>query len=929
MIQGEKTYTQSETEEQQDVLEGMDFDTAEAALHTLRKHTERERRRQDALRKAPTAPYAQRRRREDIASGRDGTSKRSIEERTTKYAAINAELREDDDGGQRYKEAQDRHENLRGYDVIGIIDRYGGLFEFLGESKQANPNVLTEYEAITGTRQRLGYFHSASFADKITLLCSDNFGYANYDNFQNALQFQQDFINGEAKIWQQRWQNGKYVDVQHTLDPANANQSDIHLGLKRAGLKSAMIGTPEYAAWKMALQIRAGNEDEYDRLPKDEYPTIKGYWSGITEDSIGNWSMIIEQYQKYADKYAKRRPELEGNDLEYGAVRNVAHLYAKSMQYQPSGRSIESPYTSTFAESLAWAQLGEGVQAQLRGMRQKIMDVDLHNIERFIGKSGTSEKLRSYRRERYFLDRNLEITQQGGDEATALLEKENAFEIGKQERWRDRELARIEHKWDKKIGKTRSEDRIARYQEEKEAEIQRALASYNAGIAHYQNRDLDTFISDMQFRQEITGRRIGKRKSIAEKAIDLHFALSVGSGEWDEDEQEYVWHGGSEYGQVIDWINDAPFGTIKRAHQRMQSGMSTDDICKSAISEIITKIAGDSAVPELEKMFANFQKDKWRMQQIMQLSGELSGFGIKLDFDELRSLSEKDTRWIRESLQVFEWNDVKQFIDNGLNLSLVPKISRVTGEFGYSLDTTDLIDFTKGTIINRYYYKEVEGILSSTLREFSLDETKQMMREDIDLKMLRVIQSKFPNLVGSDHEKILEMTKLATAASAGVDVEEENSALGSFITHFSEERAVQLYQSGASASKYEDIFDNNSDVSEKVSDLQAQFDILGATKERDAWQIQEAVRAFSPTELSTMIEQKVDIVQADSIRDGLAGNSEFSGFNTFENILFLAKNNLNLSEYSSARLAGFADEEIQRYPFLASKLYRNQAINIT
>jgi hypothetical protein len=559
------------------------------------------------------------------------------------------------------------------------------------------------------------------------------------------------------------------------------------------------------------------------------------------------------------------------------------------------------------------------------------MDVDLHNIERFVGKSGTSEKLRSYRRERHFLKNNIETAQRGDGKATTLLEKENTFELQKQERWKERELVRIEHKWSKKIEKTRSEERITRYHQEKEAEIERTLASHSEGITHYQNRDLTTFISDMQFRQEIIGRRIEKRKSIAEKAIDLHFALSTGHEKWDEDADKHVWQGKSEYGQIIDWINDAPFGTIKRAHQRLQSGMPADEICKSAISEIVAKVTGDSTASELERMFANFQEDKWRLRQMMELSGELSDFDIKLDFSELQDLSGKDTEWIRESLEAFEWDDVKQFIDNNLNLLLVLEISRTISEFGYNLNTTDLIDVAKEIKANRYYYREVGETLSSTLREFSLDETKQMLQEDINLKMLQVIQNEFPNLVGNDHEKILEMTRLATAASIdiNVDIDEESSALGSFITHFSEEQAVQLYQSGASAHKYNKIFGNDSDVSEKVSGIQAQFDILSTTKERDVKRIQKAIRAFSPTELSTMIEQKVDIVQADSIRDELAGNPEFSGFNTFENVLFLTKNELDLSKYSSARLAGFANDEIQRYPFLTSKLYRNQAINIT
>lgn len=754
----------TETEELS-ALDSLQLDTTDATKHSRQKELNSTRRKEEFKRRIPVVAYDQQRETRAKRTGEHYTSKRSIEERMRRRDAIEAELRL---GGDANEESLfDQHEKQEAHQVI---EYFGGLLDFLGESKQSNYEIVVEYEKITGTKARLEYFHAASITDQITLLCSDEFGYANYDNFTKALRFQQDFINGKAKTWRQEYdrERDEYVDVQQVLDPSNANSHDIQLGLKRASLRSAMIGTPEYGAYKMALQIRESNEDEHSRSPKDEFPTTNGYHSGITMDSIGDWETIIGQYQKYAEKFARRHPDLADAELEHGAVRYVARLYAKSMEYQRD-RGQKSPYVSTFEESLAWAQLGEGVQAQLRGMRQKIQNIDLGGIERFVGKSGTSEKLQSYRREAYFLGRNIEIAKNGGSEAAELLERENTFALNKQERWKDRELARLEHKWSRKIGKTRSEERRSRYQQEWDAQVQQVVVSYDTEVAHYTDRELDTFIWDMEARQKVVQRRVEQRKSIAEKAINLHFALGTGREEWDEDRNSLVWRGATEYGQLIDWINDAPLGVIKRAHQRLRAGMSADEVCTTAISEVLTKVTGDESSDEVKAMFANFDTSKYEMQRMIQLAGALGSYNVTLNFDELRSMSAKNTRWIRESLDTFDFDDVRQFIDNGLNLSLVPKVKRVTGDFGYDLNTADLINFTKHRVINTYYYKEVEGVLSASLRNFTLDEVKKAMSDGIDLKVLNALDLYLWMKGVSDFSELANIAKKITDNSGGVD----------------------------------------------------------------------------------------------------------------------------------------------------------------
>ncbi len=71
------------------------------------------------------------------------------------------------------------------------------------------------------------------------------------------------------------------------------------------------------------MQIRESNPNEYQRWIPSEYPSIIGYHSGIfidrdlgedeydrgqAENSIGNWAVIIDTYQRLADQYATKHP---------------------------------------------------------------------------------------------------------------------------------------------------------------------------------------------------------------------------------------------------------------------------------------------------------------------------------------------------------------------------------------------------------------------------------------------------------------------------------------------------------------------------------------------------------------------------------------------------------------------------------------------
>ena len=390
------------------------------------------------------------------------------------------------------------------------------------------------------------------------------------------------------------------------------------------------------------------------------------------------------------------------------------------------------------------------------------MDSDLHNIERFIGKSGYSYKRGSFESERSRLSNRIDyIDGLSDDDKQEFLAKENAFEIKKQEEWREKEVERIKHKYERLISKTRSEERRATYASRQEEEIQRVMADTSGRIEYFESRTLDGLFSDINERRGLLSRRIEKRKSLAEKAIELHFKLGNGHEEWDDDLEEYVRIGGSQYQECLDWINDAPFGAIKRAHRRMVDGMPADEIYKLAISETIRKAVNnpDQADIAMHQMFRDVEDGSgstYKIREIMRLAGKLSKYSEELSYSELESMSDKDTRWIEDSLAAFPFSDVKQFIDKGLNLSLVPKLSRIAEEFGYELDTNQLIELSSKGIINSYYYKEVEGVFTSTLRNFSLDEAMTAMDVNVDLRILNAAKSILSTQGISDFSEILD-----------------------------------------------------------------------------------------------------------------------------------------------------------------------------
>lgn len=576
-------------------------------------------------------------------------------------------------------------------------------------------------------KKQLEFILSSSLSDKVRLFCSGFFDYPNYDNFMQRLESQQEFIKGQSG--QVREDSG----------------DDILLGLNRAALYAAMIGSPELASVKIAT-AKVNNELPYDKVVR-EVVCLHGHGSGIYGyewggNDIGQWADLCDEYKIAFDKISQKYKDESSGQKEHRAVRELANWLTGAFDYNGQIQSINSSYNTNLKEAVIVGQLSRDVRRQFGGMRSKLGS-DLHNIKRFIGRSGHSQKRAFMEFERSRLNDRLRYISSLSDEGKQeFLEKENAFEIKKQKQWREKEIARIKHKYKKIIDKTRSEERRVVYEKRQDEEINNVIDDASGWIDYYGKRTLDGLLLDIVNTQKLLSRKIEGEKSLAEKAIDLHFRLDVGRKEWDDDNERYIHVDGSKYSNCIDWINDAPFGVIKRTHKRMVDGMPIDEIYKLAISEIIKEAVNDPDRIDIAmgQMFRDAEDEYGsgmsKIRGVLYLASKLSRYSDELSYSELESMLYKNTSGMEDLLETFSFSDVKKFVNSGSNLLLVPRLSRAAEKNGYELDVDQLIDLSRKVSIRREGYDAIEEVLASVLESFTLDEVMKAVDANVDLGIL-------------------------------------------------------------------------------------------------------------------------------------------------------------------------------------------------
>jgi hypothetical protein len=547
------------------------------------------------------------------------------------------------------------------------------------------------------------------------------------------LEFYQKLIQGKAvkRYKSQEWnfQKGECIDVimEEPIDQSVATPETIKLGLLRDTIFAGMIGSPEMAIFKISKR-----RCEERKILQTHFPLVKGYHSGIFEGNIG-WAfpLLRKTYERARSVIEGRLKgqEISEQEIEHKAVMMASSWLTESMNYNPSGRGPESPYVSGHDEAIAWTRLGEQVKKQLRGMRQKIQSVDLHNIERFIGKSGVDK----YDSERKRLYGQIKFLKEGNDQEKKqeFTTRENNFAIQKQERWLERENERLNNK----LKKSKKEIEEAQLPEDEAVlqlknvedrhfeEMRDNHLEVQEKIAYFQNRTTEQLLADIEGRQKLVEVRHEKRKSLAQKALDLHFHFNHTGrrdGNSEEESQDKSYKG------VVDWINYAPLGTIKRAHKMLRQGISDKTVMEVSIADIIL---GKNGI------------DRESMRSINNLSTE-----VKILEAEL-----KNKQNISESFNDRDWNDPEKqkatneyyeayskYNEKQNQIQNLIRTGSILSNRGYALSLEELIEFSK---------KNINGLYEA-LGEFNLDEIKYLINNNVNLVSATDMKKDIKGLVG-------------------------------------------------------------------------------------------------------------------------------------------------------------------------------------
>lgn len=555
------------------------------------------------------------------------------------------------------------------------LGNFTKLLHYIEGDKISDRSKIEAFGAIKDGLARLELLKNMSLTEAAESIRDFGLTPGAYWYLSGRLDFYQKFIEGKAvkRYKTQEWnsEKGQYEDVvkEEIIDSSSATPETIKLGLFRDAMFASMIGTPEMGIFKIS-----NRQCKERKISTTHFPLVKGYHSDIFEGNIGYaYPFLRKTYEKARASVEGRMKgqgrEIDEQQIEHRAVMLASSWLTESMNYNPPGRGPESPYVSGNEEAIAWARLGEHVKKQLCGMRQKIQSVDLHGIERFIGKSGDNrygyEKKRLAREvksledftqdnqsyDAFFLPAKSEDgtdRQIKGKEAAEIMTRQkNSEAVQRAKLWFSRESEKINHWFEKSKTKIAGyditeEERNSIYssvQDRYNKKIADLQQEYQGEIARLENRTPEELLGAFKERQVIVNKRFEKRKSLAQKALDLHFRFN---------------HEGRDYGSKpfdqIDWVNSAPFGVIKRAHRALSAGVDEQTIMMRALAEVNGESANDQ---NPEKFILNILKSG-RPDKVIQNFEKFSGITEDQHLNILLAIINSDAgRNVVESLSKF------------------------------------------------------------------------------------------------------------------------------------------------------------------------------------------------------------------------------------------------------------------------------------
>ncbi|MBI4281423.1 hypothetical protein HY625_01240, partial [Candidatus Uhrbacteria bacterium] len=606
------------------------------------------------------------------------------------------------------------------------LQNFTKLFNYLEESKIPNRSKIEGFGVTKDALARLELLKDMSLTEAVESIKDFGLTPGAYWHLCGRLYFYQKLIEGKATTTYQ----GTEI-----IDASSVTPETVKRGLWRDVFFAAMTGTPEMAIHKISSRqcIEAS-------IPTNHFPSVKGYDSGIDGGSIGSAYPFLREIYEKARASVEGRIRGQGREIgeqekEHRAVMLASSWLTESMNYNDPGRSRYSPYFARGDEAIAWARLGEQVKKQFRGMRQKICGIDLQGVGRFIGKSGDDK----YDPERKRLFGEIRFLKEGDDPAKKqeFVTKENGFAIKKQEQWYEKEIERLA----KKSEKSKAEIERANFPEEEAAlqlqsvlmrhkdAIARLRADYETQTARLRERTPEQLLADLEQRQTLVNTRHEKRKSLAQKALDLHFRFNHSKK---NNEGEY--HDGP-YAGIIDWVNSAPFGTIKRSHRMLQRGISEETVVALVAADIICGARGVTREDFVEiKKFISGANDQGRQVQykisaMMEMSRILSQFNYTVSVAELAKLADKNFNGMAEALKMYDLDQVRIFMDRGCTLLTVIDVRKITQKLGHDLPLEVIAEMASHNIYG----------LEDAFQHFDLDAIRTLLNMDAKLPAAIII----------------------------------------------------------------------------------------------------------------------------------------------------------------------------------------------
>lgn len=867
------------------------------------------------------------------------------------------------DDYKRSKTGEDE-EDLKAYRrELGVIGDFDDLIKFFGENQESSDRSKIERYNDTSDRvEKLKLLRSMPLREAIE--CIKNYGESPQaiEFLTKRLDFYEKMVNGTATrtSHEQEYDSktGQYKDVIKEY-PINSDisQDNIRLGVLRDLMQSAMIGTPEMGALKITnKRIR---EKENNSNYKS-FATLKGYNSGIfdgnwgngSESNLGIYPVLIHAYEnakKQVESTIKKFDlDTPKERLEHKAVLKMSDWlidiydnYTKSLYYS------NEPSRTDPKEALAWAQLGSKIRERMLKMRKKLPDhaLNFSNVERFIGKCGDNK----YEGERKRLHGQIKFIKEGDDiqAKEQFVAKENEFSLAKQEAYHSKESVRLTAKFEK----SKSEiEKLDLPNEEKKLQLESVTSRFEKAIqdltsdveskkAYFSARTSDQLLGELQERQTLVSKRYEQRKSLADKAFDLKFHFDHPETTIDQDGEKIRTF--NEYTEIIDWVNYAPMGTIKRAHKMIQRGLSDDSIVQLSVADIvcgngqITREALDKLKPIIKDAKSDDYNAKNKLQSILKVGNILSRFDeIKVSVDEVIEFSEKNFNGMTPAIKEFGFETVKDFLKNNLDLHTVVNVKNTTSLHGYNLDNKQIINIATSA-------HDIAD-LNNALRNLSLDQVENIYKNGITYNDFNTVSSA---LATHNEDNSFSKTLDLSQELAGEESSTTGRRRGGGRSRRSSRHGDQFNQLSSALDSF--TLDQVKLLLSKGSPLHQATNTAKLLKEKDIPTSLEEIASLSSKVNSHTLEKGIDVFGIDDVRKivltkecdlesllNIKGQIDGTSWQKVEisdelkaslkvgglNVLIAIAKAGSLEHAVKTIEAGFTINEIVRFPFLISAL---------